>query len=144
MKATFGAGCFWQVQAEFDKLPIKTMVGYMGGKTKNPSYEEVCQGNTGHVEVCQMNYSPPVTYQQLLDIFWKIHNPTQGERQGTDIGDQYRSVIFYYTLEQKESAEKSKLKEQKRYKDPITTNIEPAQEFYPAEEYHQKYVEKNE
>ena len=144
--ATFGAGCFWGVEASFQKIKgvISTKVGYMGGKTKNPSYEEVCTDKTGHVEVVQITYDPLiVSYEKLLDIFWIIHDPTQLNRQGLDIGIQYRSVIFYHSEEQKQIAEKSKQKQLLRYKKEIMTDITSAEEFYPAEEYHQHYFEKN-
>ncbi len=145
-KATFGAGCFWGVEASFQKIKgvTSTTVGYMGGKTKNPTYEQVCTDKTGHVEVVQIIYDPLiVSYEKLLEIFWSIHDPTQLNRQGLDIGTQYRSVIFYHSEEQKQIAEKSKQKQLLRHKKEITTEITPAKEFYPAEEYHQKYLEKN-
>ena len=145
-KATFGAGCFWGVEDSFQKIKgvISTTVGYMGGKTKNPTYEEVCTDKTGHVEVVQIIYDPLiVSYEKLLEIFWSIHNPTQLNRQGPDIGTQYRSVIFYHSEEQKQIAEPSKQKQLAKYKKEIVTEITPAKEFYPAEEYHQKYLEKN-
>lgn len=144
-KATFGAGCFWHVEEEFRKIKgvVKTTAGYMGGKMKNPSYEDVCTGNTGHVEVCQVEYDPNETsYEELLDIFWRMHNPTQLNRQGPDVGSQYRSVIFYHDDKQKESAVNSKEKEQKKYEDHIVTEITPAKIFYNAEEYHQGYLNK--
>ena len=144
--ATFGAGCFWGVEASFQKIKgvTSTTVGYMGGKTKNPTYEEVCTDKTGHVEVVQINYDPfIVSYEKLLDVFWSIHDPTQLNRQGLDIGIQYRSVIFYHSEEQKQIAEKSKQKQLIRYKKKIMTDIISAREFYPAEEYHQHYFEKN-
>ncbi len=150
MKATFGAGCFWGVQAAFDKFSktnkciIKTMVGFMGGNVDKPSYEKVCSGKTGHVEVCQIDYDQKnVSYSNLLEIFWEIHDPTQVDRQGPDIGEQYRSVIFYHSEKQKVAAEKSKQQMQKQYKQLIVTKIEPAQEFWKAEEYHQNYNEKH-
>ena len=144
--ATFGAGCFWGVEASFQKIKgvTSTTVGYMGGKTKNPTYEEVCTDKTGHVEVVQITYDPfIVSYEKLLDVFWSIHDPTQLNRQGLDIGIQYRSVIFYHSEEQKQIAEKSKQKQLIRYKKKIMTDIISAREFYPAEEYHQNYFEKN-
>jgi len=147
-KATFGAGCFWGVEATFQKLNgvISTSVGYMGGIIKNPSYEEVCSGKTGHAEVVQLKYNPKlISYEDLLDVFWNNHNPTTLNRQGPDIGNQYRSVIFYHNKEQKEKAYNSKEKLQKvgKYKNNIVTEITKASDFYKAEEYHQKYLMKN-
>ena len=145
-KATFGAGCFWGVETSFQKIKGVTLttVGYMGGKTKDPTYEQVCTDKTGHAEVVQITYDPLiVSYEKLLEIFWRIHNPTQLNRQGPDIGTQYRSVIYYHSEEQKQIAEQSKQKQLLRHKKQITTEITPAKEFYPAEEYHQKYLEKN-
>jgi peptide-methionine (S)-S-oxide reductase len=145
-KATFGAGCFWGVEASFQKIKgvISTTVGYMGGKTKNPTYEQVCTDKTGHAEVVQITYDPSVvSYDKLLDIFWNIHDPTQKNRQGPDVGTQYRSVIFYHSEEQKKIAEDLKQKQTNRYKKEIVTEIIPAKEFYPAEDYHQKYLQKN-
>lgn len=145
-KATFGAGCFWGVEDSFQKIKgvVSTMVGYMGGNLKNPTYKDVCTDKTGHIEVVQMTYDPSIiSYEKLLEIFWSIHDPTQLDRQGPDIGTQYRSVIFYHTKEQKKIAEKSKQKQSKIIKKEIVTEITPAKEFYPAEEYHQKYLEKN-
>jgi len=145
-KAIFGAGCFWGVEASFQKIKgvTSTIVGFMGGKIKNPTYEQVCTDKTGHAEVVQIIYDPLIiSYEKLLEIFWSIHDPTQLNRQGIDIGTQYRSVIFYHSEEQKQIAEKSKQKQLLRHKKEITTEIIPAKEFYPAEEYHQKYLEKN-
>ena len=145
MKATFGAGCFWHVELEFSKLKgVKsTAVGFMGGKTKNPTYKQVCKGDTGHAEVTQIDYDPDkISYEKLLGLFWKIHDPTQINRQGLDIGSQYRSVIFYHNEEQKRAAIKSKKKQQEKLNKQILTKIFPLQEFYKAEEYHQKYLEK--
>lgn len=147
-KATFGAGCFWGVQYEFDKLDgvAETAVGFMGGTTENPSYEKVCTGKTGHVEVVDLEYDPgKINYEDLLNKFFEIHDPTQMNRQGPDVGVQYRSVIFYHNDKQKELAEKIKkeLQDSGKYgAKTIATAIEPAGEFYRAEEYHQKYVEK--
>ena len=144
-KATFGAGCFWGVEATFQKHKgvKKTTVGYMGGKIKNPTYEQVCTDKTGHAEVMQIIYDPEqISYEKLLEIFWEIHDPTQLNRQGPDIGTQYRSVIFYHNKEQKKLAEESKNKHQKKYNKKIVTEIILTAEFYPAEEYHQKYLEK--
>jgi len=146
-KATFGAGCFWGVEATFRAIKgvTNTTVGYTGGTTKNPTYEDVCSHTTGHAEVVQVEFDPGiVTYKQLLDVFWSNHNPTTLNRQGPDIGDQYRSVVFYHTLEQRTAAEEAKetLDKSGRFKKPIVTLIEPAPTFYPAEEYHQRYLEK--
>ncbi len=143
--ATFGAGCFWGVEEVFRQIPgVKnTTVGYMGGTTENPTYEEVCTDQTGHAEVVQVEYDPEqVTYEDLLDVFWNNHNPTTLNRQGPDVGTQYRSVIFYHTDEQKQAAEASKkqLDQSGKWKDPIVTQIEPAGTFWRAEEYHQRYL----
>lgn len=147
-KATFGAGCFWSVQDAFMKLDgvKKTMVGYSGGEMENPSYEDVCTGRTGHAEVVEMIYDPNIiSYENLLNVFWNIHNPTTLNRQGVDVGTQYRSVIFYHDDIQKHIAEeyKSKLEREKKYKKPIVTEIMEASIFYKAEEYHQEYLKKN-
>jgi peptide-methionine (S)-S-oxide reductase len=144
--ATFGAGCFWGVEAFFQKIKgvVKTSVGFMGGNTKNPTYEQVCTDKTGHVEVIQITYDPDkINYEKLLDKFWGIHDPTQLNKQGPDIGTQYRSVIFYHNEMQKRLSELSKNRKQKNYNKKIVTEITPALEFYPAEEYHQKYYEKH-
>lgn len=146
--ATFGAGCFWGTEAALKKLPgiLKVEVGYMGGNTERPSYEDVITHGTGHVEVVQATFDPEqVTYDQLLQFFWLVHNPTQGNRQGNDVGDQYRSVIFYHSDEQKQLADASKaaLGASGQYADPITTGIEPATTFWKAEDYHQDYLAKN-
>jgi peptide-methionine (S)-S-oxide reductase len=145
--ATFGAGCFWGVQSSFDKIKgvIKTTVGYMGGNIKNPTYEQVSTGKTGYIEAVNINYDQEIiTYNELLDIFWKIHDPTQVNRQGFDIGLQYKSIIFYHNNEQKNIAEESKrrIENSRLYKKNIATEIKPALIFYPAEEYHQKYFNK--
>lgn len=145
--ATFGAGCFWGVEETFRKLDgvLDTAVGYMGGQTERPTYEQVCSSRTGHAEVMQLTYdSDQVSYEELLKIFWQSHNPTTLNRQGPDVGTQYRSAIFYHTLEQKDIAEKSKeeLGKSGKWKSPIVTEITPAQNFWRAEEYHQKYVMK--
>lgn len=145
--ATFGAGCFWGVEETFRKLNgVKsTAVGYMGGITENPSYEDVCQKNTRHVEVVKINFNPEeISYKDLLDIFWVSHDPTTLNRQGPDIGDQYRSVIFYQNPQQKIEAEESKEKMQSsgRFGKKIVTAIEPAKKFYIAEDYHQQYLKK--
>ena len=142
-KATFGAGCFWGIEEEFRKIKgiLKTTVGYMGGDFKNPTYEDVCTGKTGHVEVCQVEYDAKIiSYEKLLDIFWKMHDPTQHNRQGPDIGTQYRSVIFYHDAQQKKLAEISKEEKQKEISKKIATEIVSAKTFYEAEDYHQKYL----
>lgn len=146
-KATFGAGCFWGVEETFANTPgVKnTAAGYMGGQTENPTYEMVCTDLTGHAEVVQMEYdSQEVSYEKLLEIFWHNHNPTTKNRQGPDVGTQYRSVIFYHTPEQKELAEASKrvLDASGEFSDPVMTEIVPAEEFYRAEDYHQRYLAK--
>ncbi len=146
-KATFGAGCFWGVEAAFRQLKGVTSVsvGYSGGSFKNPTYEDVCTGQTGHAEVVQVEYDlSKVSYDELLRVFWEIHDPTTLNRQGPDVGTQYRSAIFFYTPEQNSAAEasKEKLQSSGRYKRPIVTEITPASEFYRAEEYHQQYLEK--
>jgi peptide-methionine (S)-S-oxide reductase len=144
-KATFAAGCFWGVQATFDKSEgiEKTTVGYIGGTTKNPTYEDVCTDETGHAEAVEIIYNPEkITYEQLLETFWMAHDPTQKNRQGPDIGTQYRSAIFYHNKEQRQIAERSKEQKEKDLGVEIQTEITPAVEFYPAEEYHQKYLEK--
>ena len=144
-KATFAAGCFWGAEAVFEKIKgvEKTTVGYIGGKTKNPTYEEVCTDKTGHAEAIEIIYNPKIiSYNELLETFWMMHDPTQKNRQGPDIGTQYRSAIFYHNLEQKEIAEKSKIQKEKNLGIKIQTEITQATEFYPAEEYHQKYLKK--
>ena len=146
-KAMFAAGCFWGVEAAFGKVKgIKeTVVGYSGGDFKNPTYEDVCSGKTGHAEVVQIVYDPQeVSYEDLLNVFWNCHDPTTLNRQGPDVGAQYRSAIFYYTPEQKAAAEasKEKLTQSKKFKRPIVTQILPAKTFYRAEEYHQDYLAK--
>jgi len=146
-QASFGAGCFWGVESTFREIPgvKETAAGYQGGKTKNPTYEDVCSHTTGHAEVVHVEYDPSkVSYEHLLEIFWENHDPTTLNRQGPDVGDQYRSVIFYYTPEQKKEAEamKAKLEKSGRFKRPIVTQIVAAPEFYRAEEYHQRYLEK--
>ena len=143
--ATFGAGCFWHVEETFRTQPgiISTVVGYMGGSLKNPTYEDVCTDKTGHVEVVHIEYDPSrITYEKLLDIFWKNHDPTTLNRQGPDVGTQYRSVIFYHTVEQKKIAQQQKqhLMKSGTFTRPIVTDITKAQPFYKAEEYHQKYL----
>ena len=144
-KATFGAGCFWGVEAAFRQLDgvTKTEVGYEGGTLENPTYEDVCSHTTGHAEVVQVTYDPErISYEQLLSVFWAKHDPTQLNRQGWDIGDQYRSVIFIEDDEQREVALRSKAQEQTRRAKPVVTQIEPASTFYVAEDYHQQYLEK--
>ena len=146
-KATFGAGCFWGVEATFRGVPGVTdaTVGYAGGTTENPTYQDVCSHETGHAEVVQVEFDPAaVSYDRLLEVFWSNHNPTTLNRQGPDVGDQYRSVIFYHSPEQQAAAEKSKarLDAEGRFKRPIVTFIQPAPTFYPAEDYHQRYLEK--
>ena len=148
MKATFGAGCFWHVEDLLSKTRgVKsTKVGYIGGQLPNPTYEEVCTDKTGHVEAVEVEYDPnEISYEELLDVFWNNHNPTTLNRQGPDIGIQYRSAIFYHNDEQKEIAEKSKqtLDKSKRYEHPIVTEIVSTPTFYDAEEYHQKYFMKH-
>jgi peptide-methionine (S)-S-oxide reductase len=144
-KATFGAGCFWGVEAAFRQVEgvTRTRVGYSGGTLANPTYEDVCSHTTGHAEVVEVTYDPEsVTYEQLLDVFWGKHDPTQLNRQGWDIGDQYRSAIFFHDDEQQDAALRSKEQEQAKWSAPIVTQIEPAQTFYEAEDYHQQYLEK--
>ena len=144
--ATFGAGCFWGVEAAFQKLKgvTKTTVGYMGGTLEKPTYDQVCTNTSGHAEVIQIQFnSEKISYKQLLDVFWELHDPTQLNRQGPDMGTQYRSVIFYHTNEQKKLSKETRETQQKNYKKKIVTEITSAQEFYPAEEYHQKYLEKH-
>jgi peptide-methionine (S)-S-oxide reductase len=144
MKSAFGAGCFWHVEAEFAKLGVKTEVGYMGGHTENPTYEDVCSHTTGHAEAASIDYEPKkVPYEKLLEAFWAMHDPTTLNRQGADVGSNYRSVIFYYNACQKKAAEKSLKEEQRKHERKIATAIEKAGKFYRAEEYHQKYFEKH-
>ena len=145
-KAIFGAGCFWGVEAEFRKVEgvVEVTSGYSGGHTGNPAYGDVCSGATGHAEVIEVEYDPSkVSYEELLELFWKEHDPTQLNRQGPDVGTPYRSVIFFVTPEQETAAHASKEKAQERFRKPIVTEIRPASEFYRAEEYHQRYFEKN-
>ena len=136
-QATFAAGCFWGVEYVFRRVPgvLQAEVGYSGGITPNPTYEEVCSHTTGHAEVCRVTFDPErVTFGQLLEVFWAMHDPTQVDRQGPDIGDQYRSVVYTHDDEQRAQA---------RFDRPIATAIQPLQAFYPAEDYHQAYYEKN-
>ncbi len=146
-KATFGAGCFWGVEVAFRQLEgvTATQVGYLGGSLENPTYKDVCSGRTGHAEVVEVTYDPAQTsYEDLLKVFWENHDPTQLNRQGPDIGDQYRTAIFFHTPEQETAARASlaQLDASGRFKRPIATEITSASEFYRAEEYHQQYLEK--
>ena len=145
--ATFASGCFWGVEAAFRQVKgvLSTTVGYAGGKMKNPTYEDVCTNETGHAEAVQVEFdSSKTSYEKLLDVFWNNHDPTQLNMQGPDVGTQYRSAIFYHNPEQKKAAiaSKEKLEKSGKYKKPIVTEIVPAPNFYKAEEYHQKYLEK--
>jgi peptide-methionine (S)-S-oxide reductase len=145
--ATFGAGCFWGVESNFRQIPgvVDARVGYLGGSLENPTYEDVCTDRTGHAEVVQLTYDPArVSYDLLLDAFYKMHDPTQLNRQGPDWGTQYRSAIFFHTPEQEAAAKRSKeqLQASGRFKRPIVTEITPASKFYEAEDYHQRYFEK--
>lgn len=145
-KAIFAAGCFWGVEDVFAQVEgvENTIVGYIGGHTQNPSYEEVCKGDTGHAEAVEIEFnSEQITYEQLLDVFFTIHNPTTKNAQGPDVGTQYRSAIFYLDEVQKEKAEASVVKHQAFHKDLIVSEVTLAGEFYQAEEYHQKYFKKN-
>lgn len=146
-EATFGAGCFWGVEEVFRRAPgvLDTEVGFMGGHVDKVTYKEVCQGDTGHAEVVHLKFDPSiVSYEQLLDIFWSKHNPTTLNRQGPDVGSQYRSIIFYNNEEQRQLAERSKedLGRSGKYEQPIVTEIVPAAAFWRAEDYHQKYIMK--
>ena len=148
MKATFGAGCFWHVEDLFGKIKgVKsTKVGYTGGNLTNPTYEEVCTDRTGHAEAVEIEYDPnEISYEELLDVFWNSHDPTSLNRQGPDIGIQYRSSIFFHNESQKQDAEKSKerLNSSGKFSKNIVTEIIPSPEFYKAEEYHQKYFQKH-
>lgn len=147
-QATFGAGCFWCVEAVFQRLEgvVKVESGYSGGSSKNPSYKDVCTGLTGHVEVCRITYDPiKLKFDELLEVFWKTHDPTTLNRQGNDVGTQYRSVVFYHDENQKALAEKYKaeLTASGAYDAPIVTAIEPLKNYYPAEDYHQNYYNQN-
>ncbi|HWR35177.1 MAG TPA: peptide-methionine (S)-S-oxide reductase MsrA [Clostridia bacterium] len=144
-RATFGAGCFWGVEASFREIPgvVDAVVGYEGGSMKNPTYEDVCTDETGHAEVVEVTFDPAkVSYETLVEHFWQTHNPTTLNRQGPDVGTQYRSAIFFHSPEQERVAKESMQKAQARFKSPIVTAIEPAQPFYRAEEYHQQYLAK--
>lgn len=144
MRATFGAGCFWGVEAKFRQLPgvLNTVVGFMGGHLDNPTYKQVCQGDSGHAEVVEIEYDPDqISYSELLRTFWQIHNPTEVNCQGPDIGPQYRSVIFFHSDEQQTEA-KAQRDELIAGGLPVATSIEAASDFWRAEEYHQNYLEK--
>ena len=145
-KVTFGAGCFWGVEYVFRRVPgvLDVQVGYSGGITQNPTYEQVCSHTTGHAEVAEVTFdNERVSLDQLLEVFWSMHDPTQVNRQGPDIGDQYRSVIFTHSPEQQATAEASRQRAQSRFEKPIATEVRPLSVFYPAENYHQAYYEKN-
>lgn len=146
--ATFGTGCFWCTEAIFEQLNgvVKVTSGYMGGKVKNPTYKQVCTGETGHAECVQVVYEPSkISYDELLKVFYEVHDPTSLNRQGADVGTQYRSAVFYHTPEQKEKAEyyKKELDKSGAYNKQIVTEITPASEFYVAEDYHQEYYQNN-
>jgi len=144
--ATFAAGCFWGVESAFRQVPgvLDVVSGYTGGRTENPTYQQVCGHTTGHAEAVEITFDPQrVAYGELLDRFWQIHDPTQLNRQGPDVGDQYRSAIFTHSQEQEREALASRDREQPRYARPIVTQIASAPRFWPAEEYHQRYFEKN-
>jgi peptide-methionine (S)-S-oxide reductase len=146
--ATFGTGCFWCTEALFEQLNgvVKVTSGYSGGQVPNPTYKQVCTGETGHAECVQVQYEPnKITYDELLEVFWQVHDPTTLNRQGADVGTQYRSAIFYHTPEQKQKAEhyKAELDKSGAFKNPIVTEIAPATTFYTAEDYHQEYYENN-
>ena len=145
--ATFAAGCFWGVEAAFRQAPgvVDTVVGYTGGSVPNPTYEDVCTDRTGHAEAVRVEFDPArVSYDRLLDLFWENHDPTTKNRQGPDVGTQYRSAIFFHSAEQEKAASESKdrLEKSGRYRRPVVTEIVPAKEFWQAEEYHQRYLEK--
>jgi peptide-methionine (S)-S-oxide reductase len=147
-KATFGAGCFWCTEAIFEQLKgVRYVIsGYTGGTVTNPTYEQICSGTTGHAEVVEVTFDPNlISFKELLEIFWEIHNPTTLNRQGADVGTQYRSVVFYHSQKQKEETEfyKKKLNEQKVYESPVVTEISAASTFYKAENYHQGYYDRN-
>jgi peptide-methionine (S)-S-oxide reductase len=146
--ATFGTGCFWCTEAIFEQLNgvVKVTSGYSGGKVKNPTYKEVCTGETGHAECVQILYEPgKISYDELLEVFWQVHDPTTLNRQGADVGTQYRSAIFYHDAVQKEKAEhyKIELNKTEAFGKPVVTEIVPAEKFYPAEDYHQEYYANN-
>lgn len=144
--ATFGGGCFWCVEAVYVRIPgvISVTSGFAGGKTENPTYHDVCNGNTGHAEVTQIVFDPAkVSYDKLLEVFWQAHDPTTLNRQGADEGTQYRSIVLYHDEKQKLLAEKSKLAAAENFHSPIVTEIAPFKKFYPAEDYHQGYYDAN-
>ena len=144
-KATFGAGCFWGVEIDFRNVPgvLDTAVGYEGGTLDNPTYEDVCSHTTGHAEVVEVEFDPEqVSYEELLERFWELHDPTQVNRQGPDVGSQYRSVVFFHSPEQEEKALESRARAQARFDRPIATEIVPAAAFWRAEDYHQQYLVK--
>ena len=146
-KATFGAGCFWGVEATFRSIPgvVSTLVGYCGGKTDNPTYKDVCTDTTGHAEVVEITFDPAqLPYEQLLETFWKLHDPTTPNRQGPDVGSQYRSVIFFHSPAQEAAARvaREQLDKSGKFRNPVVTQIVPAAPFYKAEDYHQRYLEK--
>jgi peptide-methionine (S)-S-oxide reductase len=145
-KATFGAGCFWGTEQAFRNVPgvLDVVVGYAGGRREHPTYEQVCSHTTGHAEVAEVTFDPKkVSYEKLLDVFWKMHDPTQVNRQGPDVGDQYRSAIFYHSPEQERIARASLATEQERHAKPIATEVAPAPKFWRAEDYHQRYFERH-
>jgi peptide-methionine (S)-S-oxide reductase len=144
--ATLGGGCFWCLEAVYERIEGVNSVtsGYAGGTAVDPSYEEVCSGRTGHAEVVQIEYDPVrISYEKILDLFWKAHDPTTLNRQGADAGTQYRSIILYHDQTQKKAAEESKRKARSMFEDPIVTEIKPLERFYPAEKYHQDYFDRN-
>ncbi|MHA3772322.1 peptide-methionine (S)-S-oxide reductase MsrA [Verrucomicrobiota bacterium sgz303538] len=145
-RVTFGGGCFWCIEAVFQRLKgvNKVVSGYAGGTVPNPTYKQVCTGDTGHAEVVQLEYDPSqVSFEKLMEVFWAAHDPTTLNRQGHDVGTQYRSIILYENEQQKAAAEKSKAEAQKEFKDPIVTEIVPLKTFYSAEDYHQNYFNDN-
>ncbi len=145
-KATLAGGCFWCLEAVYKRISgvISVTSGYAGGQVPNPTYREVCTGQTGHAEVVQIDYDPTIiTYEQILDLFWEAHDPTTVNRQGADVGTQYRSAIFYHNAEQKKKAQASKERAQERFPEPIVTEINELDAFYPAEDYHQDYFDLN-
>ena len=144
-RATFGAGCFWGVEADFRKIPgvTSTQVGFTGGEVPEPTYKDVCRGDTGHAEVVEVEYDPEqVEYQQLLDVFWASHDPTQLNRQGPDVGTQYRSAIFFHNEEQEAAAKESIAAKEGIFSRPVVTEVVPVGDFYRAEDYHQQYFDK--
>ncbi len=144
-RATFGAGCFWGIEADFRKLPgvVSTQVGFTGGEVAEPTYKDVCRGDTGHAEVVEVEYDPEqVGYDQLLEVFWASHDPTQLNRQGPDVGTQYRSAIFFHNEEQEATAKESISSKEGRFSRPVATEVVPVGDFYRAEEYHQQYFDK--